>query len=107
GQPRCHLVPNASQCVVSKECDNVAWGEELVADRKLSAGARSRGFVPHLLSFGWVVVVLVHPPNRLVFCPQRFHIMGINQGQALQERRFPRKQDTLRRTTVEQDTEID
>ena len=66
-----HLEPGATKGVVDQELDDVARGEELVADRKLAAVARSLTRLAHGATFILAVEVLVDPADGLVFDPDR------------------------------------
>ncbi|MPN23077.1 hypothetical protein SDC9_170462 [bioreactor metagenome] len=65
-----HLVPDAPQCVVGEELDNVPRREELVADSQLPAVPRSLGGIPHGFAFFGRVEVLVDPSDGLVLGPE-------------------------------------
>ena len=65
-----HLIPDAAEGVVGEELDDIAGGEELVADGELPAVAGSGGFVAHGLPLGLIVVVLVNPADGFVLGPE-------------------------------------
>src|SRR5271165_1623162 len=64
-----HLVPDAPECVVCEELDDISRREELIADSQLSAVARGLTLLAHLATFILPIEKLVDPADRLVFAP--------------------------------------
>ncbi|MDB4662843.1 hypothetical protein OAE61_04350 [Verrucomicrobiales bacterium] len=76
GLAAAHLIPDAAEGVVGEELDDVAGGEELVADGEFAGVARGGGLLAHLFALLGVVVILVDPANGLVLLPESLEITG-------------------------------
>ena len=72
-----HLIPEAAEGVVGEELDDVAWGEELVADGQLAAVARRRRFVAHLPTFFRRIVVFSRLKNSEPYVEKDFGKSGV------------------------------
>ena len=64
-----HLVPETPETVVGQKFDDIARGEELIADGQLTAVARGTGRLAHRLALFLTIEVLVDPSDGLVLAP--------------------------------------
>src|SRR5581483_3999422 len=81
-----HFVPDSTECVVGEELDDVAWREELVADRQLSAVA-GRLALAHFPALVLAVEELVNPPDRFVLAPYLSEFACVQDFKELLKRR--------------------
>ena len=102
-----HLIPDTAEGVVGEELDDVARGEELVADGQLAAVARRGGFLAHLLPLGGVVVILVDPADGFVLGPEGIEVGGVEEVEQVQQGGLAGEEQTLGRAAVEEHAEID